>query len=74
MSVVLVQYAAPLVCMEARKRARLSQKELERIAGQLMNVDTDMENWKRLKEEHGEWCYLKSLTVLHTVGVQLFFL
>ncbi len=42
-SVVLVQYAAPLVCMEARKRARLSQKELERIAGQLMNVDTDME-------------------------------
>ncbi len=32
-SVVLVQYAAPLVCMEARKRARLSQKELERIAG-----------------------------------------
>ncbi len=38
MSVVLVQYAAPLVCMEARKRARLSQKEL---AGQLllMNVD-----------------------------------
>ncbi len=37
--VVLVQYAAPLVCMEARKRARLSQKELERIAGQLMNVE-----------------------------------
>ncbi len=40
--VVLVQYAAPLVCMEARKRARLSQKELERIAGQLMNVDMDI--------------------------------
>ncbi len=28
-----VQYAATLVCMEARKRPRLSQKELERIAG-----------------------------------------
>ncbi len=57
MSVVLVQYAAPLVCMEARKRARLSQKELERIAGQLMNVDTDMAYgiiiiaWKRLKKK-----------------------
>ncbi len=34
--------AAPLVCMEARKRARLSQKELERIAGQLINVDMDI--------------------------------
>ncbi len=42
MSVVLVQYAAPLVCMEARKKARLSQKEL---AGQLlMNVD-GRETW-----------------------------
>ncbi len=28
--------------MEARKRARLSQKELKRIAGQLMNVDMDI--------------------------------
>ncbi len=36
---MLVQHAAPLVCMEVRKRARLSQKELERIAGQLINVD-----------------------------------
>ncbi len=52
MSVVLVQYAAPLVCMEARKRARLSQKELERIAGQLMKNNNNY--WKRLKEEHGE--------------------
>ena len=36
-----VQYA-PLVCMEAHKRARLSQKKLQRIAGQLMNVDMDI--------------------------------
>ena len=41
-SVVLVQYAAPLVCMEAQKRARLSQKELEGIPGQLINVDMDI--------------------------------
>ncbi len=38
-SVVLVQYAAPLVCMEAQ---RLSQKELEGIPGQLINVDMDI--------------------------------
>ncbi len=43
MSVVLAVCSSSLVCMEARKRARLSQKKLERIAGQLMNVDTDME-------------------------------
>ncbi len=40
-AVQYVQYA-PLVCMEAHKRARLSQKKLQRIAGQLMNVDMDI--------------------------------
>ena len=50
-----MQYAAPLVCMEARKRARLSQKELERIAGQLMNVDMDIiRHGIIILEEHGE--------------------
>ncbi len=40
-----MQYAAPLACMAARKKARLSQKEL---AGQLMKVDMDI-------IDHGAW-------------------
>ncbi len=58
-----MQLPRPLVCMEARKRARLIQKELERIAGQLMNVDMDIirhEYWKSIKsmERKSLWCYL----------------
>ncbi len=61
---------APLVCMEARKRARLSQKELERIAGQLMNVDTDMNNniGRDCMERKSLWCYLIEELCLGCIG------
>ncbi len=48
---------APLVCMEARKRARLSQKKLQRIAGQLMTVDMDIMEGTvigEVQKKHGE--------------------
>ncbi len=55
-SVVLVQYAAPLVCMEARKRARLSHAE-----GARKNSWTIDEHGiiilEELKEEHSLWCF-----------------
>ncbi len=40
---IIITSAHSQYSMEARKKARLSQKKLKRIAGQLMNVD--IESW-----------------------------